>query len=194
MARRKSDPLSRSRQRRALGFALVLALFALGATQVPLREPLTAFGDWLRAAGTLGVLGYTLAYVLGALVLVPGALLAAPAALAYGPGWGILSVSLAATLASAAGFVLGRGFARDWVLERATSSVRLSALVGIAIGGVGAMLLARSMQSLFFGIEWTDAWSFGAAAVSLLAVTLVATFIPAAHAARVSPLLVLRGE
>jgi putative ABC transport system permease protein len=69
-----------------------------------------------------------------------------------------------------------------------------SALVGIAIGGVGAMLLARSMQSLFFGIEWTDAWSFGAAAVSLLAVTLVATFIPAAHAARVSPLLVLRGE
>ena len=67
-----------------------------------------------------------------------------------------------------------------------------SALIGIVIGAAAAALLARSMQSLLFGIAATDLWSFAAAAASLLAVTLIATLIPAAHAARVSPLTALR--
>ena len=74
------------------------------------------------------------------------------------------------------------------ILGRAMSS----ALIGIAIGAAAAALLARSMESLLFGIAATDAWSFAGAAVSLLAVTLLATLIPAAHAARVSPLTALR--
>ena len=76
------------------------------------------------------------------------------------------------------------------LLSRALSS----ALIGIAIGGVAAVGLARSMESLLFGVAATDAWSFAVGAASLLLVTLAATLIPAVQAARVSPLLILRGE
>ena len=69
-----------------------------------------------------------------------------------------------------------------------------SALIGIVLGGAAAALLARSMQTLLFGVETTDAYSFALAGLSVLAVTLAATIIPAAHAARVSPLLIIRGE
>ena len=69
-----------------------------------------------------------------------------------------------------------------------------SAIIGIVLGGAAAALLARSMQTLLFGVETTDVYSFALAGMSVLAVTLAATIIPAAHAARVSPLLIIRGE
>lgn len=68
------------------------------------------------------------------------------------------------------------------------------ALTGVAIGLVAALLLARSLSALVFGIATTDVVSFAAVAVVLLAVSVVATLGPAIRATRVSVLDVIRAE
>jgi len=66
------------------------------------------------------------------------------------------------------------------------------ALLGIALGIVGAWLAARAMESLLFGVRATDPVSFVGVAFVLLVVALAATLIPALRAARVSPLVAIR--
>jgi putative ABC transport system permease protein len=66
------------------------------------------------------------------------------------------------------------------------------ALLGIALGIAGALLAARAMASLLFGVASTDPASFIGVAVLLLIVAVVATLVPALRAARVSPLVAIR--
>jgi putative ABC transport system permease protein len=66
------------------------------------------------------------------------------------------------------------------------------AMFGIALGIVGALLAARAMASLLFGVASTDPVSFIGVAVLVLIVAVVATLVPALRAARVSPLVAIR--
>jgi predicted permease len=66
--------------------------------------------------------------------------------------------------------------------------------VGVAIGLAGAFALTRSMRSLLFGIAPTDWLTFSAAPALLVAVALVASWLPARRAARVDPMVTLRCE
>ena len=50
------------------------------------------------------------------------------------------------------------------------------------------------MQSLLFGVEATDPLTFGAIVVLLALMALAATYVPARRAARIDPLVSLRGE
>lgn len=68
------------------------------------------------------------------------------------------------------------------------------ALVGVAVGAVGAVLLTRLMASLLYGIRATDPLTYAGVAILLLAVELVATYIPARRAASVNPMEALRTE
>lgn len=65
-------------------------------------------------------------------------------------------------------------------------------LAGLAIGAAAAMVLARVMTTLLFGIEPTDALTFVSVAMMLVAVALVACFVPAHRAASVDPMIALR--
>jgi ABC-type antimicrobial peptide transport system permease subunit len=67
-------------------------------------------------------------------------------------------------------------------------------LLGIALGLAGAFALARFMQSLIFGISAFDAPTFAAVSVLLLAIALLASYIPSRRAARVEPIEALRSE
>jgi ABC-type antimicrobial peptide transport system permease subunit len=67
-------------------------------------------------------------------------------------------------------------------------------LLGVAIGAVGAMALARVMSSLIYGVKPTDPLTFLSVAAVLAAVALVATLIPAYRAAKVDPMQALRYE
>lgn len=70
---------------------------------------------------------------------------------------------------------------------------RLAAL-GVAIGTVAALMLTRLMSSLLFGVVPTDAATFSAATVFLLAIAVLACCIPAWRAMRVDPMVALRNE
>ena len=67
------------------------------------------------------------------------------------------------------------------------------ALLGIALGALGALASARLMRTMVYGVSASDPWTLAAVAVSLCTVALAASLLPAWRAARVNPLSVLRG-
>jgi putative ABC transport system permease protein len=65
---------------------------------------------------------------------------------------------------------------------------------GIALGVLASLMLARVMSGLLYEIRPTDGLTFGAAAVLLASLALVAGMVPAWRATRVDPLVALREE
>jgi putative ABC transport system permease protein len=66
--------------------------------------------------------------------------------------------------------------------------------IGCAIGLIAALVLTRVLQALLFGVSPTDPVSFAASCFLLLAVALLACWLPACRAARVDPMVALRSE
>jgi predicted permease len=65
---------------------------------------------------------------------------------------------------------------------------------GVAIGLAGALIVARLMESLLFGIGATDPLTFASIPALLAFVALVASYVPARRASRIDPMLALRHE
>jgi putative ABC transport system permease protein len=76
------------------------------------------------------------------------------------------------------------------VLGRALGLVAL----GVSVGLFGALALSRTVRSLLFNLSPTDPATFGAVAVLLTLVALLASYLPARRATRVDPLEALRSE
>jgi predicted permease len=82
---------------------------------------------------------------------------------------------------------------RDLIMMFVGEGTRL-ALLGIAVGLAAAAGIAQLMAGMLYGIGATDAATFGIVAVLLVAVALVASYLPARRAARVDPTVSLRYE
>jgi len=65
---------------------------------------------------------------------------------------------------------------------------------GLLIGAVGALVTGRLLRSAIAQIDSFDLVAFGGGAAVIIAVTLVASYLPAARAARVAPVEALRSE
>ena len=83
-----------------------------------------------------------------------------------------------------------RGDVRWMVLHQGV----ILAGIGVAVGLVVAAGVTRLMSSLLYGVEATDPVTFGAVAVMLTAIALVASYLPAERASRTDPLVALRFE
>jgi len=78
-----------------------------------------------------------------------------------------------------------------WMFMRQGGRV---AVIGIVIGALVAVGLTRYIQTLLFGVERFDAIAFAGMSAVMLAVALLASFIPALRASRVDPVVALRAE
>ena len=69
-----------------------------------------------------------------------------------------------------------------------------TAVIGTAVGLVGAYFAGRLMQALLFGVTALDYPALSAVAVILLSAALLASYIPARRASGVDPLVALREQ
>ena len=65
---------------------------------------------------------------------------------------------------------------------------------GVALGAVGTVAMARLLASFLFGVGAVDPLAFAAATAALMAVGLLAAFVPARRAGAVDPAVVLREQ
>jgi putative ABC transport system permease protein len=67
-------------------------------------------------------------------------------------------------------------------------------IIGAAIGLLGAYLATRAITSVLYGVSATDPLTFGFVSLLLVAVALLACYVPARRATKVEPLVALRNE
>ena len=92
------------------------------------------------------------------------------------------------------GIRMAMGAARSDVLRLILYQHLRPALVGLALGLLGAVLLSQSLRSLLYGVSTLDPATFALVALVLMAVAAGACWIPARRATRVDPLVALRTE
>jgi ABC-type antimicrobial peptide transport system permease subunit len=68
------------------------------------------------------------------------------------------------------------------------------AAIGLGIGLAGAFGMTRLMEALLFGVTPTDPLTYGTVSVALLAVTILASYLPARRAAGIDPVQALKSE
>ena len=92
------------------------------------------------------------------------------------------------------GVRMALGARRFDVLKLVVNDGMKLAILGVAIGLIGAWGVTRLMQSLLFGVQATDLLTFSVVSVCLLVAALLACYIPARRATKVDPLVALRYE
>ena len=92
------------------------------------------------------------------------------------------------------GFAWPSGASRRAVLIAVVRQGLRLTLAGIAVGVVGAFALSRLLQSMLVGVKPGDPGTFIAVSLLLLAVALVASYLPARRATKVDPMVALRYE
>ncbi|HEU5402655.1 MAG TPA: ABC transporter permease [Terriglobales bacterium] len=83
-----------------------------------------------------------------------------------------------------------RGMVRNLVIRQGMKMV----LAGIAIGGLAAVAVSRAIASVLYGISALDIGAYAAGFAVMVAVALLASYLPARSATRVDPAVVLRYE
>jgi len=92
------------------------------------------------------------------------------------------------------GVRMALGAARADVVRMVVRQGASLAAIGIALGLCGAFALTRLLSTMLFGVGITDALTFLAAPAGMMLVVLLATFLPALRATRISPVVALRYE
>jgi putative ABC transport system permease protein len=92
------------------------------------------------------------------------------------------------------GIRMALGARRGHVLGLVVGHAFRLALAGVALGVGLALALTRYLATLLYGVTTRDAWTFCSVAFLLMAVALLASYIPALRAIRVDPLTALRAE
>ena len=107
--------------------------------------------------------------------------------------YGVMSYSVAQRT-NEIGIRMALGAQTGDVLRLIVSQGFKLVLLGLGIGLAAALALMKIISSLLFGVTTKDPFTFGAVAVLLAIIALLACYIPARRATRLDPLRALRYE
>jgi len=158
--------------------------------QVDPDIPMT-LGDGTSAVGTVDVTGGLASRELDTWLL--GTFAASALILAAIGVYGLFAYSVAQRRHEI-GIRVALGASRGQVLALIVRDGMRLAVIGIALGAAGALVLTRLLAGLLYGIGASDPGTFGAAAILLGLVALLACYLPARRAARIDPMIALRNE
>lgn len=134
-----------------------------------------SLGPWAGGTAVIGVLG------LGAVLLAAMGI------------YGVISFSVRQR-SHEMGIRIALGAGRGGILRLVLKQAFELAALGVVIGLVAAVALARLIQSLLYGVGTLDPITFIGAPLFLAAVAVVASYLPALRATRVDPMTALRYE
>ena len=92
------------------------------------------------------------------------------------------------------GVRLALGAAPSQIFSLVVTEALVLSAVGLAIGIAGAVAVSRALAEMLFGIPRTDIVTFAGTAILLVAVAVLASYLPARRAMRVDPMEALRIE
>jgi predicted permease len=107
--------------------------------------------------------------------------------------YGILSYSVAGRTREI-GVRMALGAQRGSVLRMVLEEAGKLVVLGVVIGVPASLLASRLFLSMLFGLKTTDPGSMALVIAVLLAITLLASYIPARRATKVDPMVALRYE
>jgi hypothetical protein len=90
------------------------------------------------------------------------------------------------------GIRMALGAGRFNIVQMVTRESLLLTVPGLLVGIVAALVAFRVFSGMLVGVSATDPLTFGGAAVFLVAVTLLASYLPTRRAMRIDPMAALR--
>ena len=107
--------------------------------------------------------------------------------------FGVLSYAVAQRTREI-GIRMALGAQQHTVIGLVVREAMLLVAFGVASGTIAALVLSRTMTKMLFSVAPTDPATFAIVAAGLLAVALLASYLPARRATRVDPVVALRTE
>jgi predicted permease len=107
--------------------------------------------------------------------------------------YGVLSYTIAQRTAEI-GLRMALGAQTGNVVAGVLRAALRLASIGVVLGVAGAFVVTRFLRSFLFGVSPTDPATLSGVALVLVAVTIVASVLPALRAARVDPMAALRTD
>ncbi|SDF90708.1 ABC transporter permease [Terriglobus roseus] len=92
------------------------------------------------------------------------------------------------------GIRMALGASRDVVLRGIIGRTLQLAAIGIIVGSIASFIVAQSISAMLYGTQPTDATTFTATLILLLAVALLAGYLPARRASQIDPMAALRTQ
>jgi putative ABC transport system permease protein len=148
------------------------AVFNIESMEQGLDESLSSYGFLMRLFGIFGGLAVMLA-VVGI--------------------YGVMSYSVTQRTHEF-GVRLALGAGRGDVLRLVIMRGLKITVIGVVIGIAGSLALTRLISGMLYGVKATDPLTYTIVAVVLMAVALLACYIPARRATKVDPMVALRYE
>ncbi len=143
--------------------AALLALLAVAAITLPVKEWLRLALTWTAEHRTMAAVSFIALYVVAAVFLLPGIILTVAAGALFGFALGTVVVSIGSVLGATAAFVLGRTLARDWIRQRIEGWPRMRAL-DRALGARGFWVVLLTRLSPLFPFNLLN-YAYGITAV-----------------------------
>jgi len=92
------------------------------------------------------------------------------------------------------GLRVALGASQSQILRMVVGRGLVTSLIGAGIGVAAAFALTRGLSGMLYGVAATDPLVFGGVPLLLIAVSLLASYLPARKATRIDPLAALRYE